>query len=386
MNPASYKGICLLAMYDYVKENSDIDHHLTVGDIANGIQRYFDSASMESIRRNVIRHIDELLTYDERHINVCKSNGERYLPGDASPGKGCEIWYESDFAETDIQFLADAVVYSAHMDRANRSKLIDKITALRYPFHSGTWARSISKDAEELSLISSNLFLNLDWISHAITEQKCIDFKLNLYGMDKKLHPKNVVKNFSPYRLYLKDGVYYVAGVTGKVKELVEKLHTDHPDSKSNYVITVFEVFRISEIRESKEQSYLPLQNTPWADKTLDEIVHAGFSIYGECVEGQYWGIRNALLYANEFGLHTLVSTFGPKCTIQLAKREEYDGVFYVAEGRQDNVYRVQLPFLNIEEKMKLLDILIRYPTKDIKFVSPKEELKPLLDRLSRHV
>lgn len=317
MNPASYKGICLLAMYDYIREHSDMDHHLTVGDVANGIQSYFDSTSMESIRRNVIRHIDELLIYDEHHINACKANGDRYLPGDGSPGKGCEIWYESDFSETDIQFLSDAVVYSKHMNREDRTKLLDKITALRYPYHSGSWARSIYRDAEELASVSSDLFLNLDWINYAITEQRCIDFTLNQFGWDKKLHPQKVVSDFSPYRLFLKEGNYYVAGVTGEVKKLVERQHAAHPDSKMPYVISGFEVFRISEIRESKEQSYLPLQNTPWADKSLDEIIHAGSSIYGEFIEGKYWGMRDVLLYANDAGLHILVSAFGSKCKIR---------------------------------------------------------------------
>ena len=170
------------------------------------------------------------------------------------------------------------------------------------------------------------------------------------------------------------------------VKEGADRIRAAHPDSKSPYLITAFEVFRISEIRESKEQSYLPIQATPWADKALDEIIHAGLSIYGGAIDGQYWGMRNVVLYANNLGLHTLVSTFGSKCVIQLAKKEEYHAVFYVAEGRHDNVYRVMIPFLSIEEKMKLITLLIRYPTRDIKFISPREELKTLVDRLGQHL
>ena len=173
-------------MYDYIRENSDIDHHLTVGNITNGIQSYFGSASPESIRRSVIRHIDELLIYDERHINVCKANGDRYFPGDGSPGKGCEIWYESDFTEIDIQFLSDAVVYSKHMNREDRIELLNKITALKFPHRSGKWAQTIYKEAEELASVSPDMFLKLEWINYAIAEEKCIDFKLNRYGWDKK--------------------------------------------------------------------------------------------------------------------------------------------------------------------------------------------------------
>lgn len=386
MNPASYKGIYLLAMYDYIKENSDIDHHLTVGDIANGIQSYFGSASPESIRRSVIRHIDELLIYDEHHVNVCKANGDRYHPGDGSPGKGCEIWYESDFTEIDIQFLSDAVVYSTHMNREDRIELLDKITALKFPHRSGKWARTIYKEAEELASVSPDMFLKLEWINYAIAEQKCIDFKLNQYGWDKNLHPQKSVSCFSPYRLYLKEGVYCVTGVTGEVKELVERHHAAHPDSKAPYVINTFEIFRISEIRESQEQSYLPIQRTPWADKTLEEIMYAGFSIYGEYIDGKHWGMRSVLLYVNDAGLDALVRTFGSKCMVHKAKNEEYHELFYVAEGRSDNVYRVEFDFLNIEEKAKLIEILSRYPTRDIRFISPKEELEIIVRRLNRHL
>ena len=114
--------------------------------------------------------------------------------------------------------------------------------------------------------------------------------------------------------------------------------------------------------------------------------MHAGFSIYGEYIDGKHWGMRSVLLYVNDAGLDALVRTFGSKCMVHKAKNEEYHELFYVAEGRSDNVYRVEFDFLNIEEKAKLIEILSRYPTRDIRFISPKEELEIIVRRLNRHL
>ena len=118
----------------------------------------------------------------------------------------------------------------------------------------------------------------------------------------------------------------------------------------------------------------------------MEEILHAGISIYDEYVDGEHWGMQNVLLYANNAGLDALVSTFGSKCMVYKAKDEEYHELFCVAEGRNDNVYRVEFDFLNIEEEAKLIEILSRYPTRDIKLVSPKEELERMIDRLKLHL
>ena len=379
----SDKGIYILAIY--IRKHSDIDHPLSVGDIAKGIKPYCGDITMDSVRRTVIRHLDELLSYDGEHITVCKENGELYYPGDDSPGKRCRIWYEQDFSEVDIHMMSDAIIYSRHLKEMESKRLLRKITALRYPTEYNFWAKNAIKDAEELSLDTTDLYRNLEWINHAIAEQKCIDFELNVYDCKKKLKPRSKIKGFSPYKIYMKNHTYYVLGVIDKDRKFRDDFLLKHPQSKAQYNICRFELYRISKLRNNEECQYLQIDKTILSKKGLREIIDGSYSIYNEWI-GKGWGIEQVVLLANDRGIHVLVATFGRKSKIIELKEKEYEKYSHRNRTVEEIVYKVEFNFLNLEEWLLLLNLLLRYPTRDIEYVSPQKELKRMTERLVLHL
>ena len=140
---------------------------------------------------------------------------------------------------------------------------------------------------------------------------------------------------------------------------MVDQHKAKHSDSKAVYVISRFEVFRLSGVRFNEGIPYLPLEKTPMKDMPMDEVLHTDYSIYGEQI-GRGWGMDDVVLFVNERGLDALITALGNKASVRQVDKSEYEGSFYVAEGRTGAVYTVKLRTLNLEERSKLIDLLIR--------------------------
>ena len=124
-----------IAIYEFIKQNSDEEHHITVSEIMRHLKQYAAGRADASVQRNVTRHIKDLVLYDENIRVVLKNNEEDFRPEETDLKDIKDIYYDQPFSAGDIRILSDAIIYSTHLKHCKREDLLRKIADLR-PSHS----------------------------------------------------------------------------------------------------------------------------------------------------------------------------------------------------------------------------------------------------------
>ena len=376
------KAIYPIAIYEFIRTNSDETKHLTIKDIVQHLRTYSAGIDERNIKRTVCRRIDDILLYDE-NVHVITKNGEEdYKPAETNHGEIMEIYYDQPFSATDVRIMSDAVIYSKHLKNKERKELLGKISELR-PSHSNRWFKNALQDSTDQTKLESDLFRNLEYIGQAIEEKKCIRFDNMVYGADKRLHLAKSVRGFSPYKIYIDNDTYYVIGVTEQARIMKEWHSKKYPDSKINYAIHRFELFRMNKLRFDENAKYLPLEKTRLNGKSLKEICDEQFSIYGTLNNTTL--SENVEIAVNPRGLQVLIKTFGNKIMVKNIDSSGLPSV--VTEKYPEEVhYLVILKKAGRNEWNTILSLLNQYSIHDITLLSHKKQLSQMLSRISKQL
>lgn len=212
------KKMVIINILDILKKYSDFDHRLTQQEIMEILKKEY---SMEVDRKTVKRNLMNLLDLD------CGIDYTEIVRKDDKGNEStiCTDWYISrEFDNAELRLLIDSLLFSKHIPYSQCKSLIEKLKGLSNIY--------FEKRVKHICNLPENqpdnkeLFYTIDILDEAISQKKKVSFTYNVYGTDKKLHPKRDWEYVvNPYQMVATNGRYYLV------------CNYDHYDNIGNYRI-----------------------------------------------------------------------------------------------------------------------------------------------------
>ena len=186
------KKLSILRILQVLQEFSDCDHKLRQGEIISLLKIQYD---IECERKAVARNIDFL---QQAGYDIVRESDGIYLAS-------------RKFEPGELRLLIDSVLSNRNVCKAHTKEIIKKLTA-----EGGKYFKSYAKHVTNLDDWQKDencdYFYNIELCCEAIEQQKKLSFFYNYFDIDKRKQKNNPEKSkISPYRLFLKNGHYYLA-------------------------------------------------------------------------------------------------------------------------------------------------------------------------------
>ena len=114
------------------------------------------------------------------------------------------------FEAGELRLLSDAVICSRHICGKHTKDLVNKLTSLGGMDYRAYKPNIVRLDDWQKTS-SQDLLYNVELLCEALTGAKQVKCKYLHYGADKKLKAKGGAKTINPYRIFIKNGHYYLA-------------------------------------------------------------------------------------------------------------------------------------------------------------------------------
>ncbi|MCR4616472.1 MAG: WYL domain-containing protein [Clostridiales bacterium] len=195
----------LLYIRDYLHDNSDEEHPVSVAKLIS----YLESNNIFVERKTIYDDIAKLRLYGE-DIELRRGKYGGYF---------CA---SRDFDLPEIKMLVDSVQVSKFITEKQSMDLIKKLEHLANKFDADKLHRQVVVQ-NRVKTGQTNIFSNIDHISHAINTDCTVRFKYFYYNLQKKIEYRNN-ENFyeiSPFCLLWDNEHYYMLGFdadAGKMK------------------------------------------------------------------------------------------------------------------------------------------------------------------------
>ena len=385
------KGMFPVLIYKYIKENSDEEKGLTTEDIYKLLRPYTPDIQEDSTWKTVSRNLEKL-AYQFGEIRIVYKNGFEYTKDEKFIFSEIEsIYYDQKFTTNDVRIISDAVIYSRHLNDKTRKELLGKIAELR-PSHSNSWYRNALQDSSDQIRLETDLFHNLEYIDYAIHDKLCINFEVMSYGFDKKLHPNESHKGFSPYKIYIADGTYYVVGLFDKHKQRVDQVAKEHPEHNIAYPIWRFPIHRLNSIRIDDTYEYVEINKTILKDKSLKEICEGEYDERNRLISPVIITnparlmprTENVDFLVSKRGLDALADVFGKKLVIQ-RNRDVKGKPIFKGKERIEHRFEVTLKNTSNSDWDRIVILMMRYAERDLALLSHHNTLNHSVMRLMSH-
>lgn len=207
------KKLIILNILDILKKYTDEEHKLSQKQIEDILRReYGMTADRKAIRRNLMNLI--VFGYD---IGYSESLRIMPNPKTGEPEENIKLsdfYLQRDLTDGELRLLIDTLLFSRYIPYQQCRELIHKLEHM-----SSNYFRShvkhiacISKDKAE----NKQLFLNIELLDEAISNNRKVSFYYLEYGTDKKQHIKTRPDGsprlycVSPYQMAAKEGKYYL--------------------------------------------------------------------------------------------------------------------------------------------------------------------------------
>lgn len=185
------KKLALLRILEILQKNTDCDHMLTHGEIAEKLLLEY---GIEIERKAVGRNISLLLEAD---YDIVTTKRGVYLN-------------ERKYEPSEIRLLIDGVLSSRHISLRHARDLIEKLAN-----EENKYFRKNIKHIHSVNDFNkgdnAEVFYSIDIVHEAIEKGKMVEYDYNKYGADKKLH-KTSFQRISPFQLILHNQRYYLMG------------------------------------------------------------------------------------------------------------------------------------------------------------------------------
>ena len=186
------KKLSILRILQVLQEFSDCDHKLRQSEIISLLKIQYD---IECERKAVARNIDFL---QQAGYDIVRESDGIYLAS-------------RKFEPGELRLLIDSVLSNRNVCKAHTKEIIKKLTA-----EGGKYFKSYAKHVTNLDDWQKDencdYFYNIELCCEAIEQQKKLSFFYNYFDIDKRKQKNNPEKSkISPYRLFLKNGHYYLA-------------------------------------------------------------------------------------------------------------------------------------------------------------------------------
>ena len=196
------KKLLILRILQVLQEFSDCDHKLRQGDIISLLKVQYD---IECERKAVARNIEFL---QQAGYDIVTGGDGIYLAS-------------RKFEPGELRLLIDSVLSNRNVCKAHTKELIKKLTD-----EGGKYFRNYAKHVTNLDDWQKDdnrdYFYNIEICCEAIDTERQIAFYYNYFDIDKLRRKNKPEKStVSPYRLFLKNGHYYLACNYNKHDNLV---------------------------------------------------------------------------------------------------------------------------------------------------------------------
>lgn len=196
------KKLLILRILEILAEYSDCDHKLRQGDIISLLRVQY---GIECERKAVARNIEFL---QQAGYDIVSDYSGSYLA-------------EKKFEAGELRLLIDSVLSNRYVCKTHTKGLIEKLTR-----EGGKYFKSYAKHVVNLDDWQKgenrDYFYNIELLCEAIEKKVKVEFLINCYGADKKLHNRRGNKLLAnPYQLFLKNGHYYLACNYDKYDNLI---------------------------------------------------------------------------------------------------------------------------------------------------------------------
>ena len=191
------KKLLILRIYQILNEYSDADHKLKQADMSE--------FGIECERKAIARNIDYL---KHAGIDIVQDRGDGYYLA------------ERRFEHGELRFLTDSVIANRNVCESYTKEIIRKLVkegGVYYKNYArcvdlGDWRKNENRE----------YFLNIELLSEAIEKKVKVTFRFMHYGADKRLRPRKPDKEtVNPYKLFFKNGHYYLACNVDKYDQLI---------------------------------------------------------------------------------------------------------------------------------------------------------------------
>lgn len=194
----------ILYVKDYLLKYTDENHTVTISQIID----YLSSQGIMAERKTIYSDFELLKLYG-LDIIMSKGKSTGYFVGNR------------EFELPELKLLVDSVQSSKFITNRKTLSLIKKIENLTNVYDAGSLQRQVYVHNRVKSM-NESVFVNVDAISEAITNDKIINFKYYKYNIDKtrEFRHDGMVYRISPFALIWDDENYYMLGYDSSAEKM----------------------------------------------------------------------------------------------------------------------------------------------------------------------
>ena len=205
------------AILEILRKYTDADHRLSQKDILDILKtEYGMTADRKSVKRNITSLME--MGYEINFSEVLRmfpnKDGvleESYILSD--------FYLEREFTDSELRLLIDSLLFSKHIPYSQCKNLVGKLEGLSNQYFKSR-VRFISTMPESMPR-NKELFYTIEILDDAIAQGRQVAFTYNVFGTDKKLHPKRKIEYIvNPYQMVATNGRYYLIGNYHKYNDL----------------------------------------------------------------------------------------------------------------------------------------------------------------------
>ena len=211
------KSLLMMNILDILKKYSNSEHRLSQKDIADILHRDYSTTADRKAIKNNLMHLEELgfrLEYNETkrvtHVKDAKTGKVRAIEN----AMLSDFYLIRDFTDAELRLLIDGLMFSRHIPYNQCKELVTKLEGLSDKYFRSR-IRHIARMPEDRT-DNQELFLNIELLDEAISENKKVSFLYTEYLADGKIHiktrPDGSKREYtvSPYQMAARDGKYYL--------------------------------------------------------------------------------------------------------------------------------------------------------------------------------
>lgn len=186
----------LLILKDFLENQADEDHPVTIGDMIAHLQNF----DIQAERKSLYSDLEHLQQYGLDIISI-KSNPNRYFLG------------ERKFQLSELRFLVDACQASKFLSTKKSEGLIEELYSLTSHHQARKLRRQVTM-AGRVKTANEEIYYNVDRLHDAIATGRTIRFRYFDWDVnhEKKYRPKKY--EVSPHALCCADDNYYLVATT----------------------------------------------------------------------------------------------------------------------------------------------------------------------------
>ncbi len=202
MAKSANQKIKLYTLAKIFEEKTDENHGLRIKDLLKELE----DRGVPAGRTSVVDDIDCLIADLDFDI----------VSEDLNEGKKKKTdtiyWLDSrDFDVAEVKLLTDLVQSSRFISSKSVDTLIGKLKGLTSVYNAQNLDKMIFTKYLSDGRVK-NIFNNIDYIYHAITENMQISFEYMCWDLEKNLVKESTINNLSPWALVFAEDYYYLIG------------------------------------------------------------------------------------------------------------------------------------------------------------------------------